>query len=223
MQTLWKSTDTNKDRILLTIGAVQYKIRKMDNHDKITLRPFVFMLLTLLWHSLSISKTHTPIPHVNAFVHMTPKLFNNCKLQHVKFFPVTLYMARKITIRIVGRKQGGEEWLEDACDMYLKRLKPTGLEISTEWYKNDAALIKVHQESMELSKYIPIVLLDPRGFRCTSEAFTEYVYQWLQDGGSRLVFVIGGGRYPSEALTRAPFSVSWLNGDSCSSVPMFDT
>lgn len=110
-------------------------------------------------------------------------------------------MARKITIRIVGRKQGGEAWLEEACDMYLNRLKPTGLEVATEWYKTDAALLKVHQESMESSKYVPIVLLDPQGLRCTSEAFTENVYQWLEEGGSRLVFVIGGGTSARRAET----------------------
>jgi 23S rRNA (pseudouridine1915-N3)-methyltransferase len=111
-------------------------------------------------------------------------------------------MARKVTIRIVGRKQGGEAWLEEACDMYLARLKPSGLEIATEWYKNDAALVKVHKESLEgmASKFVPMVLLDPRGVRCSSETFTDHVYQWLEEGGSRLIFVIGGGKYPQLVL-----------------------
>jgi 23S rRNA pseudoU1915 N3-methylase RlmH len=109
----------------------------------------------------------------------------------------TLCMGRKLTIRIVGRKQGGEEWLEEACDMYLKRLKPTGFEVCTEWYKSNDALLKVHNEqasSQAPTKHVPIVLLDPTGLRCTSEALTDKIYQWLQEGGSRLVFVIGGGK-----------------------------
>lgn len=108
----------------------------------------------------------------------------------------TLCMGRKVTIRIVGRKQGGEEWLEEACDMYLQRLKPTGFEVYTEWYKSNDALLKVHHEqssSQTTSKHVPIVLLDPTGIRCTSESFTDKVYQWLEEGGSRLVFVVGGG------------------------------
>ena len=111
-----------------------------------------------------------------------------------------LGMGRKITIRIVGRKQGGEEWLEEACDMYLQRLKPTGFEVNTEWYKNNDALLKVHHEQSSsqasISKHVPIVLLDPTGIRCTSESFTDKIYQWLEEGGSRLVFVVGGGMLP---------------------------
>lgn len=107
-----------------------------------------------------------------------------------------LHMGRKVTIRIVGRKQGGEEWLEEACEMYLKRLKPTGFEVSTEWFKTNDALLKVHHDqssSQAQTKHVPIVLLDPTGIRCTSEVLTDKIYQWLQEGGSRLVFVIGGG------------------------------
>jgi 23S rRNA pseudoU1915 N3-methylase RlmH len=106
-------------------------------------------------------------------------------------------MGRKVTIRIVGRKQGGEEWLEEACDMYLQRLKPTGFEVSTEWYKTNDALMKVHHEQSSpqaISKQVPIVLLDPTGIRCTSESFTDKIHQWLEEGGSRLVFVVGGGK-----------------------------
>ena len=115
-------------------------------------------------------------------------------------------LGRKVTVRIVGRKQGGEEWLEDACEMYLQRLKPTGWEVHTEWYKNNEALLKVHQEqsssSSSQSKYVPIVLLDPTGIRCTSESFSDKVYHWLQEGGSRLVFVIGGGKQQSLIVSR---------------------
>jgi Predicted SPOUT methyltransferase len=108
---------------------------------------------------------------------------------------IVLCMGLKVTIRIVGRKQGGEKWLDDACDMYLKRLKPTGFEVVTEWYKNNAALVKVQTETSQssLTKYVPVVLLDPTGLHCTSEKFADYVYKWLEEGGCRLVFVIGGG------------------------------
>lgn len=100
-------------------------------------------------------------------------------------------MALKVTIRIVGRKQGGEDWLEQACDMYLTRLKPSGVEAVTEWHKNDAALVKGVLADRE--KNSPVVLLDPTGTSYTSEKLTQSMYRWLEEGGSRLVFVIGGG------------------------------
>ena len=104
-----------------------------------------------------------------------------------------LHMGLKVTIRIVGRKQGGEDWLDKACDMYLTRLKPSGLEVNTEWHKNDAALVRGVRSDWE--KNAPVVLLDPIGKSCTSEKLTDKMYRWLEEGGSRLVFVIGGGTF----------------------------
>jgi Predicted SPOUT methyltransferase len=109
----------------------------------------------------------------------------------------TLRMGLKVTIRIVGRKQGGEDWMEQACDMYLARLKPSGLEIATEWHKNDAALVKGVTTDHE--KNTPVVLLDPAGTTLTSEKLTDNIYRWLEQGGSRLVFAIGGGTCSSSS------------------------
>jgi 23S rRNA pseudoU1915 N3-methylase RlmH len=102
----------------------------------------------------------------------------------------------RVTIRIVGRKSGGETWLEDACNMYLTRLKPSGLEIITEWHKQDAALIKSVQQDHD--KQLPIILLDPTGNSYTSEKLASEFYRLLELGGSRVVFVIGGGSYLSK-------------------------
>jgi 23S rRNA (pseudouridine1915-N3)-methyltransferase len=106
---------------------------------------------------------------------------------------LVLQMGLKVTIRIVGRKQGGEDWLDEACDMYLTRLKPSGLEVITEWHKNDAALCKGVVADYE--KNSPVVLLDPSGKSYKSEELTDFMYRGLEEGGSRLVFVIGGGTF----------------------------
>ena len=101
-----------------------------------------------------------------------------------------LQMGLRVTIRIVGRKTS-EQWLEDACDMYLQRLKPSGIEIETIWHKNDAALVKCVSADYDKSA-ASVVLLDPTGKTHTSEKFADNIYRWLEEGGSRLVFVIGG-------------------------------
>ena len=45
------------------------------------------------------------------------------------------------------------------------------------------------------------MLLDPKGTTCTSEVFAEKVFEWLNQGGSRLSFVIGGAEgLPAELL-----------------------
>ncbi|KAL3942397.1 MAG: hypothetical protein SGBAC_003391 [Bacillariaceae sp.] len=106
-------------------------------------------------------------------------------------------MGMKVNIRIVGRKSGGETWLEDACEMYLTRLRPSGVEVDTTWHKDNPALIKGVET--DASKGNMVVLLDPLGKTKTSEQFSEDLYEWLDRGGSRMSFVIGGAEgLPSE-------------------------
>eukprot|EP00536_Pseudo-nitzschia_multiseries_P013452 jgi/Psemu1/211637/e_gw1.575.81.1 len=107
----------------------------------------------------------------------------------------------KVNIRIVGRKSS-EPWLEDGVDMYEKRLRPSNVGVETTWHKDNVALMK--GVDMDRNKNHKVICLDPTGVQYTSEKFTEKVYQWLDEGGSRLSFVIGGAeglppelKYPS--------------------------
>lgn len=107
-----------------------------------------------------------------------------------------LSMGLQIKIRTVGRKNGNEPWLDDAYSMYETRLSST-LQVETTWHKNNGDLIK--GISIDQDKGHSIVLLDPTGQTMTSERLTERMYEWLDRGGSRLVFVIGGAEgLPSE-------------------------
>ena len=101
-----------------------------------------------------------------------------------------LSMGMEIKIRIVGRKNGSEKWLEDAYAMYETRLRPSTLDVSTIWHKNDNDLSKNVMADNE--KGHMVVLLDPTGKVRTSEEFSVAIYDWLDVGGSRLSFVIGG-------------------------------
>jgi 23S rRNA (pseudouridine1915-N3)-methyltransferase len=62
--------------------------------------------------------------------------------------------------------------------------------VSTQYHKNDDELIKGIEA--DESKNHKVVLLDPIGKMCTSEVFADDMYRWLEEGGSRLTFVIGG-------------------------------
>ncbi|KAL7539381.1 hypothetical protein ACHAXR_009246 [Thalassiosira sp. AJA248-18] len=99
-------------------------------------------------------------------------------------------MGLEVKIRMVGRKNGGEKWLESAYSTYDTRLKPTNLNVQTHYHKNDNELIK--GIDADENKNHKVILLDPLGKLCTSEVFSSNMYQWLEDGGSRLTFVIGG-------------------------------
>jgi 23S rRNA pseudoU1915 N3-methylase RlmH len=97
----------------------------------------------------------------------------------------------KVNIRIVGRKQS-EPWIEDGCEMYETRMRANGVIVETTWHKDNAALVK--NVVADWDKKVPVVLLDPLGKSMTSEMFAERFYRWIEDGGSRLVLVIGGGK-----------------------------
>mmetsp|Transcript_23161 Transcript_23161/g.54679 ORF Transcript_23161/g.54679 Transcript_23161/m.54679 type:complete len:223 (+) Transcript_23161:144-812(+) len=128
-----------------------------------------------------------------------------------------LYMGMKVNIRIVGRKSS-EPWLEDGVDMYETRLRPSNVEVETTWHKDNAALMK--GVDMDRNKNHKVICLDPTGVQHTSEKFAEKVYQWLDEGGSRLSFVIGGAeglpaelKYPSyssgkKSKDKAPILIS---------------
>ena len=94
-----------------------------------------------------------------------------------------------INIRIVGRKTS-EKWIEEASLMYETRLKPSNVAVETTWHKDNPALIKGVETDKK--KGHTVVLLDPLGATKTSEKFSEDMYEWLDQGGSRLSFVIGG-------------------------------
>lgn len=99
--------------------------------------------------------------------------------------------AYRATIRMVGRKQN-DSWITDGCGMYEKRLRSAGWDIDTVYHKTDAVLEQ--GVATDVSKRIPIVLLDiEEGKSYTSESFASSLYNWIEEGGSRVSFVIGGG------------------------------
>jgi len=101
-----------------------------------------------------------------------------------------------MTIRIVGRKSSAK-WIEEACSEYGKRLRGGGgggggIDCSTEWYKTNDALVKAVSGDYDKSR--SVVLLDPTdGRQCTSEEFAGKFFSWMELGGSRVTFVVGGG------------------------------
>ncbi|KAG7372466.1 ribosomal RNA large subunit methyltransferase H [Nitzschia inconspicua] len=116
-------------------------------------------------------------------------------------------MAMRVNIRIVGRKSS-EPWLEEGVQMYESRLKPSNVEVETTWHKDNPALMKgIEQDSQKNHK---IVCLDPNGRSTSSEIFCDNLYNWLEEGGSRLSFVIGGAeglppelKYPKSSTAQA--------------------
>lgn len=114
-----------------------------------------------------------------------------------------LRMGMQVKIRIVGRKSSGNDWLDAAYNMYATRLRASPVNVETTWHKNDVDLARGVE--LDLTKNHVVVLLDPKeGKQCTSEKFADKMFEWLDRGGSRLSFVIGGAEGLSSDLLEQP-------------------
>lgn len=89
----------------------------------------------------------------------------------------------KLKIISVGKTK--EDWLEQALDEYLKRLKPN-VAIEFVWAKNDEQLVSL------VEKEPVYICLDANGNHLSSEEFAKYLHLKFEQGGSRLCMVIGG-------------------------------
>lgn len=109
-----------------------------------------------------------------------------------------LSMKLEINIRIVARKNSIEStsFLQESYETYTKRMSST-VDLYTTFHKSNQDLIKGLQS--DAKKGYGIICLDEKGDMYTSIEFSEKMYKWLEEHGSRLVFVIGGAEgLPSE-------------------------
>lgn len=107
----------------------------------------------------------------------------------------------KIKIYTVGKTK--ESWLQEALGEYEQRVRPVA---ALEWIlaKNDAQLKQF------LEKELHFLCLDPNGTQYDSIGFSKALMHWLEQMGSRLVFVIGGAEGLSEEIKkRAKLTLSF--------------
>jgi 23S rRNA (pseudouridine1915-N3)-methyltransferase len=102
----------------------------------------------------------------------------------------------KIKIYSIGKTK--EAWLDEAFEEYLKRLQPW-CQVECIWLKNDEQLIAaVLKESM-------VICLQQTGVEHDSSHFAQSLSQWVEKGGARLTFVIGGPEgLPLQILSNYP-------------------
>jgi 23S rRNA (pseudouridine1915-N3)-methyltransferase len=108
----------------------------------------------------------------------------------------------KIKIYSVGKTK--EPWLQEALDLYEKRLKGT---LTLEWllYKTDIEL------EAALKKQGPFICLTPEAKQYTSAEFSSSFIRWITQSGSRLSFVIGGAEGLSKELKAQALSLLSLS------------
>jgi len=85
-------------------------------------------------------------------------------------------------------------------------LKPSGINVNTVFHKSNTELI--NSVSTDASKGHSIVLLDENGAGMNSLKFSDNLYNWLESGGSRLSFVIGGAEGLPNELKAEVYSKS---------------
>jgi 23S rRNA (pseudouridine1915-N3)-methyltransferase len=103
------------------------------------------------------------------------------------------------TIFIVGKKNGGEKWIQLGIDDYERRLKPV-MNVKTEFLKSDADLIVKSENARGM-----VIAMSEEGKEYTSREFSKKVYDSLMEGGSQLSFLIGGAEgLPKEIRSKFP-------------------
>jgi 23S rRNA (pseudouridine1915-N3)-methyltransferase len=89
-------------------------------------------------------------------------------------------------IKILSVGKAKEHWIEEGFADYQKRLSPR-LFLQLILARNDEQLLSLIQKESSM-----VIGLDPQGESLTSEQFSHRLYQYLEKGGARLSFVIGG-------------------------------
>lgn len=102
----------------------------------------------------------------------------------------------KITIYSVGKTK--EPWLIEALNEYEMRLR-SSLEI--QW-----VLVKKEEQLPPLLEKIPFVALVIEAKQQSSEEFSLALHGWLESGGSRLSFLIGGAEGIPKELEQKAFA-----------------
>ena len=99
-----------------------------------------------------------------------------------------LQMAYTTNIYIVGKRNGGEEWIQAGCDEYEKRLGPI-MKLQTHFLKTDEDLVK----SVQSINKGAVFCLDENGKMYDSVSFSKFIFaNGYTEGNSVVSFVIGG-------------------------------
>jgi 23S rRNA (pseudouridine1915-N3)-methyltransferase len=91
-----------------------------------------------------------------------------------------------VNIMVVGKKNSVESYIQEGCDEYEKRLRPT-MKLQTHFLKDDEALVKAVGAAKGST-----FAMDENGQQYSSRAFSKQIFKSLEDGGATVNFVIGG-------------------------------
>jgi 23S rRNA (pseudouridine1915-N3)-methyltransferase len=89
-------------------------------------------------------------------------------------------------IHIVGKKSGGENFINDGISEYEKRLSST-VTIQNYFHKTDDELVA----AVTSQKY-KTFCMDENGLEYSSREFSKLVFQSFEQSGAHITFVIGG-------------------------------
>jgi 23S rRNA (pseudouridine1915-N3)-methyltransferase len=107
----------------------------------------------------------------------------------------------RLHISILAEGRSKFPWLEEGFREYEKRLSPYA-EVHQLWVRDTPSLVKRLRQ--QRSRERVIVLDASRGQLHTSEEFARLIFDELEQGGSRVTFVIGGATgLPQEVFAEA--------------------
>ena len=95
-------------------------------------------------------------------------------------------------ILVVGKRNAGEDWINEGCKQYETRLT-NSLTVVTHYLKSDSDLVDAVFDGKKTSLVRgALIALDENGTEFTSRKFSDFLYDSLVAGGAHCTFIIGG-------------------------------
>eukprot|EP01038_Epipyxis_sp_PR26KG_P014111 gene14111-18932_t len=118
-------------------------------------------------------------------LHIATYVKNSLKLESMYIFRQSkLFLTTNIYI--VGKRNGGEEWINSGYVEYEKRLQ-SFMNIETYFLKSDEELLKISKTFRG-----SVLALDEKGAQYNSREFSKQIFNSFEEGGAHINFVIGG-------------------------------
>ncbi|BAM81564.1 hypothetical protein, conserved [Cyanidioschyzon merolae strain 10D] len=100
-------------------------------------------------------------------------------------------LCARLHVTILAQGKSKFQWIEEGFREYTKRLAPF-VTVEQVWVRDEEALVKRTRQERASSSGQVVALDAQRGKVYTSEEFAEVFMRQMEQGGSRVTFVIGG-------------------------------
>jgi len=131
-------------------------------------------------------------------------------IQNQRRVPRTVWRSLHVNVVSVGRASQKEAWAEIPVEEYQTRLKGSNaIDLELTYVRDNDALLRLLRNGQKKRLGCVIAMDEHCSAPSSSEKFADQLYTWLEIGGSRSTFVVGGAEgLPDEIKSEQYLPVS---------------